>query len=84
MDYESIEDGSSINSFRNSAYVTQEATAISIVLGDTSELKKYDNTKHLCKQSKSSDYSLYNMLMDLQIVLQTKVSGKVSVFTCTK
>ena len=40
MDYGSIEDGSSVNSFRNSAYVTQEATAISMVLGDTSELKK--------------------------------------------
>ena len=57
---------------------SQEATAISMVLGDTSELKKYDTTKHLWKQSKSSDYFLYNMLMDLQIVLQTKVSGKVS------
>ena len=78
MDCESIENGSSVNSFRNSAYVTQEATAISMVLGDTSELKKYDTTKHLWKQSKSSDYFLYNMLMDLQIVLQTKVSGKVS------
>ena len=40
MDYESIEDGSSVNSFRNSAYVTQEATAISMVLGDTSECEK--------------------------------------------
>ena len=64
MDYESIADGSSVNSFRRSTYVTQEATAISLVLGDTPELKKYDNTKHSCKQSKNSDYFLYNMLMD--------------------
>ena len=70
MEYESIADGSSANSFRSSSCVTQEATAISLVLGDTSELKKYDNTKHLCKQ-KNPDYFRY-MLMDLQIVLQLK------------
>ena len=74
MDYESI--GSSVNSFRSSAYVTQEAIAISLVLGDTSELEKYDNKKHFCKQSKNSDYFLYNMLlMDLQIVLQSLRKG---------
>ena len=28
MDYESIADGSSVNRFRSSAYVTQEATAL--------------------------------------------------------
>ena len=71
MEYESIADGSSVNSFRSSSCVSQEVTAISLVIGDTSELKMYDNTKHLCKQKKT-DYFRYNMLMDLQIVLQLK------------
>ena len=69
---------SSANNLISSTYVTQEASAIFLVLGDTPELKKYDNTKQLYKNGKNADNFIKNLLMDLQIVLQTKVSKKVS------
>ena len=61
---------SSINSFSSSIYVTQEANTISMVLGDSPELRKYDRTKQLYQQSNNSDIFVYNMLS--------------IVFTCTK
>ena len=69
----------SVNSFSSSIYVTQEANTIAMVLGDSPELRKYDRTKQLYKRSNNSDIFVYNMLSDLQILFQTKVSGKVSV-----
>ena len=75
--FSNIASGSKTNS---STYKTKEASAISIILGDLPELKKYDRTKYVCKKSKNSDSFAYNLLLDLQIVLQTKVSAKISTF----
>ena len=70
-------DGTSGSSTMGNFY-TQEASVIYEVLGCSSLLTKYDNTKRVFKQGKSLDLFLKDLLIDIQSQLQTKVLQKVS------
>ena len=70
--------GSSRNSLDNSSYITKEAHAIFLVLGDSHELKMYDKRKDLFKKKMSFPNTIF-VLKKSQISFKSQVINELEI-----